>query len=375
VDLDPVTVTTAEQNWLARSTGAGVVWAHDFTSDPGAVAKYLFLNTAANSNAANLTTLDTTDGILGGGCLKERVPAGQRQNNAWERPFSAFPGDRGYVGSDVREYKTILTQDCSNNTYYYRRGLYGHTDYAASTKNASAPTTQWEWKTHSGSLYIQFRCKISASYFSQSLVANEGRGKFLYIDLTGGGAGELTLVAPYGATYWGNPASTLNKRYSAYTNWGYGFLYTGDGKHQPGGAWDTTCLYGSAVNTCWEFPVDQWFTMLLHIVPGHQNAGADSSTSWMAGAANKDTQVIVYAHRQGETGYTKITEQLAFPWWWNATYESGAGYGVGPAAFNAFNIRPYMGASNQVSEVEWTRKWDQIIFSTQPIACPNDGVG
>src|SRR5215831_16809988 len=109
----------------------------------------------------------TEDSITGGASLEFNVPAGMHCNHSWPRPFSAFPGDIGYVSGP--DYGSTA------NWYQWRRGFYGNADYHAGSPGAFDGTD----------FYIQVRLKFSPSFF---LGDNPNPpGKVAFIDIAGGG--------------------------------------------------------------------------------------------------------------------------------------------------------------------------------------------
>jgi hypothetical protein len=388
----------AAADWAARSTGPGVVWAIDFSQSPGAVEKFLL---RAASTPASWTALDTTEGIQRGGALKQFCGAGARNSHKWPRPFSPFPADSTHglpadigftrgIGGNSAGVQWPYTGERPEATDYmkWRHGLYGHSAYWNTTREWS-DSTPWEWIQKPGStsrdFYLQVRTKISASLFNiGNLIANNHRGKHVYIDLCGGGNGELVSFSPAEHT----SGSYVSHRSRFYTNFnGYDLEeMIGSGRAQPGSPYEGTCSFGNASpNGCWTMPENEWFTLLFHVVPGRQNTVMGTyqynPREGYLQAANRDTGVEIWAHRKGESGYTLIHRRLnsgandAYAWYFSATAEDHYNQTDGPKGFNEFEINAYMGSNNAPSEMAWTRWYDQIVFSHQFIPCPDDGEG
>jgi hypothetical protein len=403
---------SAENDWLLRSTGTGVVWAVDFSEGTNDYNKFLIPSTTrmTSPNTGDVTQ-DSVEGIRGPGALRMHCNAGSSIQSAWIRPFVAFPAGTGtYTGlgySYARPWTTPVDRGylnglstgnpgagstawnlngqyvdqgttANNNWWLYRHGLHGHADYWADTRDGSgrgrADSSQWTWAQPPGKtaadFYIQMRCKISASFFNPAAFTPR-RTKHFYIDLMGGSDQEVINVTP--------AESGLERRLHVYTYRSGVHLseFKNSSLVETGGSATTsgTCTLTSGAGTCWEYPIDTWFTLLFHITPGHHNPGMSQyypGTTYAA-AVYKDTGVEVWAHREGETGYTKLFGMMDLAWFFNANSESMA-YG-GPWAFNCLSINGYVGSNNPVSSIAWDRWYDQIIFSHSMIPCPADGKG
>lgn len=394
------TVRGAAADWAVRSGGAGVVWALDFAESPGAIEKFIL---RSNATPANWTALDPSEGIQGRGAMRQYCAAGARNGHKWPRPFSPFPADSRFslpadpgftkgIGGNAAGVQWPYSGERPDATDYlkWRYGLHGHSAYWNTAREYSA-TTPWEWVRKDGSstrdFYVQVRTKISASLFNiNNLIANNHRGKHVYIDLCGGGAGELVSFSP--AEHTSGSYVSHRTRFYTYFN---GFdleAMRNSTNAQPGSQWASTCNANQAVRgACWEMPEDEWFTLLFHVIPGRQNTNMAASqyNPWLPypSAPNRDTGIEIWAHRKGEPGYTLIHRRVesspgandAYAWYYSAVTESNYNGTYGPLGFNEFEINAYMGSNNDPSEMDWTRWYDQIIFSHEPIACPNDGEG
>lgn len=395
-------ITSAAQDWQARSTASGVIKAIDF-GETGAAAIEKFI-LRSPSTPASWTQWDGTEGIRRQGAMRQYCGAGASNGHKWPLPFSPFPASSGSWGSlpaDIGFTRGIGgnsggvqwpysgQQPNATNYHYWRYGLHGHSDYWNTTREY-ASTTPWEWIQKPGystrDFYVQVRTKISASLFNiNNLIANNHRGKHVYIDLCGGGAGELVSFSPAEHTS-GSYVSHRSRFYTYFNGYDLEAMRGGSNYVQPGSQWAATCLANNAAaGQCWDMPEDEWFTLLFHVIPGRQNLdmAAPQYNPWLgyATAAYKDTGLEVWAHRKGESGYTLIHQRVdsggndAYAWYFSAVTESNYNGTYGPRGFNEFEINAYMGSSNSASEMEWTRWYDQIIISHEFIACPNDGEG
>jgi hypothetical protein len=336
----------ANADWIARSTGPGVQWAQRFTTSTDVATWYVYDPTLPGNPQTNVCRLNPSDGIMGNGCLEFYTPAGQHCNTQWCRPFNPFPGDQGYQSGNPG----MPNQPANWNNAWssWRYGLYGNQDYHDGSAN---------WL--GTDFYIQFRYKVSASAFSDPL--NPNLGKLAFVDLCGGGDQELVLQSPI----WSSP------RYWMYTNFGSrnnSDLGSTQGEsspesYQPGGAYAGTCVSGAM--TCWSWPAEEWVTVLLHVIPGHNSAvgGGDSAATPISKPANyHDFGIEVWVARAGAKSYTLIWQKLNYVW----VYGSQTAPNV--AAFNRFTPTAYMNGA--LAHSDWYRRFDQIIFSKQPVACP-----
>lgn len=336
----------AEADWISRSTGPGVKWAHDFR-DPSEFSRFAYF---LPGQSQAMLQHSTADGIGSGACVEFNVPAGAHCNHSWLRPFSAFPGDIGYAGGP--------SYGSSSDWYKWRQGFYGHRDYHASSPGAFVGTD----------FYLQMRLKFSRSYFS----SKNPPGKLFYIDIAGGGNQEIIVQGPIGPGL-----------YAMYTNFGrahsnplgqpqgdrtaYSTVYPTT-IMQPGAAYNDTCRYEThnAAN-CWTYPVEEWVTILIHVIPGHHsgtNGSINTADLYGSPGANKDTGIEVWGARQGQTTYTKIWDKRDYVWNYGAT---SAIYGD---QFG-FNMLVYSAYKNGVVAGDaWWCRLGQVIFATQPIPCP-----
>jgi len=104
----------ANSDWMTRSTGPGVVWAHDFSTD-AEVNQFRYVGGRGNDpNATDPRTAyvrhNPSDGIpgTGGACLEIYRPAGSTDPGAWWRPFSAIrANDNGKSTDDPGANGTV----------------------------------------------------------------------------------------------------------------------------------------------------------------------------------------------------------------------------------------------------------------------------
>lgn len=332
-------------DWNTRIGTAGVQWYHGFTSDTE-VSRWRVAG-AGEGDGSALVYRRTDDGVGYGGCLEVLTPAGTHTNSAWIRPFPAFSGDPGYTGeSDPVNW--------GSNWYQYRRGLYGHSDYHATGNFVGQD------------FYIQFRCKRSSS---ASNAANPVAGKWLYIDLAGGSDQEL-IVQHF--------RSSPFRMYTAFGNQANSSLLepqdSGSGPYsaaQPGGVYTmcTSPSFGGSYDciNCWCEPSDRWITYLIHFIPGRHWDYSGTIAAAIANPSLATTGIQVWKNDPATDPvgtYVKIWDKTNYVWHYGATSPIyGDQYG-----FNVLTASAFMNGVN--SGVEWSRRFAQVIFSTQFIPCP-----
>lgn len=362
---------TAEADWIARSTGAGVVWAHDFRS-PAEVDQFRWQGAIGNvpilANSDGNCRHITTDGITGGGCLEINIPTGGVSRAGWWRPMSAIrAGDNGKSTDDAAVGGTLPRRAWNsantNQNYSFRTGYYGHSDY-----HAQYPTWQSQSNVWDGTdFYLQFRVKIPASRWAPEYPYNP-YGKLMFIDVTGETSdGEIVIQSSdAGQGYWYKTSPF--RMYTSRGSLPNSFISDPQGAPQgatlqPKSPWASTCLIGQPTNVvdkCWEWPADEWVTVLIHVIPGHNNPGMayeSNLNNW----PNKDFGIQVWVARLGQTSYTKLFEKFNLAWWFAADLHP-------LGSFNSICPSGYM--NNVAAIAGWFHRYDQIIFSQQFIPCP-----
>jgi hypothetical protein len=360
VNVSCVSPADVESDWLARSKGPGVVWAHDFRYQEE-LSNFLKLGGDLTPEyPAGLMPQRVAAGIGGGHCLKftnfgttlakdirptdtqielvdatdfpdpqngrfpyrvvlqvEKVvdkQSNRRENlqvtakngrvltvqratrksseamawtagtaigwdceGQWARPMSAFrSGSNGLPyndpaaggGTPHRTYAVKAGSDATSALWNFREGYWGHRDY-----HTKYPTWLGNSKPWNGDdFYIQFRVKIDRQRFTPD---NDAGGKLFFLHATGGGPTQLV-----GKMFPKRDANKSASEFGMFTNYGNGLVGQsiltdpqGGGKGanlQPGSSFDG-CLAGANQLDCWEWPVDEWVTVLLRVKPGHHN--------------------------------------------------------------------------------------------------------
>jgi hypothetical protein len=363
-DASDCTQSDAQKDWLRRSTGSGVVWAHDFAT-AAEVNQFRWAGGYGNDPDATqqisrYVTWNPDDGIPGtaGRCLQILRPAGATDPGQWVRPFSALrAGDNGLSNADPGAGGQIAPLPFKPNeagvTDRWINGGYANADYHTGGPGAD------DYTYDGTDFYLQMRAKISRSRWQGGNQAFDG--KFCVYQVTGK-VSAFDLVQH-------NTASGVYKIYTAFgspgpreflfipqsSTPGYGTSY------QPGGKYSKSCVYtGNAPGpdyyegrkrSCWLYPADSWFTVLVHVIPGHVTA-----EDW--GTADWGIQIWVAPH--GEKTYTLVYDVPNYQFFY---YPAGILRG-----WNAIILNSYFNHQNM--PLAFTQSYTQIIFSQQFIECP-----
>lgn len=341
-------------DWTARSTASNVVWAQRFTSDTD-VSKFIVHGaTALSAIVPAYKYCDTADGILGDGCLVQLTPASDTNagKGSWVRPFSPISG------VDVNNAGVATISDFSQ---IQDDGVWGDSalgGYFAKTAGAKVIGTEF---------WLQYRAKISANRLNNNIP----RGKNINISVNNIGTPHQEIVADYETAYGGwlsyytNGGNAWNssiydpQRASASTN----------DQIQNQSPWSGTCIIGNepgSVNNCWRPPLEEWFTVMFHVIPGDQYVTTTSPTD----ASNPKNQTIeIYVAQKGDTSWTLIYSKTDLQFEFETTQ---------PFGYNCVQFVDFNGGPSQVSSPEeYWHKFDQIILfsgSTQP-SVPLDSYG
>lgn len=340
--------SSALADWLARSTGAGVVWAHNFDTVTE-VNNFRWQGGIGNvpvlANSDGNTRWVSNDGFAGGGCLELNIPSGGVCSSGWQRPFSPLLGTGNGRGVDDPGNGGTITRRAWNPNNPGQAEAWQNGFYAAAANFAS----QGGAAAFDGSdFYIQFRVKQSANR------ANGGNppGKLAFLGRTQYTPNNEIVIQ-----------SNSGLRYSMYTNFGArsnSSLY----EPQDGGSGPYSSLQpGSqfaSPPTYWNWPLDEWVTVLIRVVCGRHTAGDAPNVA----TGFKETGITVWVARAGATTYTKIWDKADYV----ITY--GSGSDRLPWGWNAFIPSGYMNGVAAAAGAGWTQRFTQIVFSRSNIPCP-----
>jgi hypothetical protein len=266
--------------------------------------------------------------------------------------------------------------DNGNPITLWRGGMYTNNAYnpnygGASVTSPGAPANEFDGNT----FYLQFRTKIQSSRWT----AGNPDGKLAYISTTkkGNPSQELIITSANVWPWWTGATTNI---YNMYTNNGNQFNSElrdpqtgGNGAQiQPSGIYPATCVVGNATTArCWMWPKDTWVTILIRVIPGKQTTNHSLNDP---AAAN--TGVTVWtdwndATQRRQNSFIKIWEKLDYIWEFGGAVSPAYPDDL-PEGFSGFTASGFMnsGAQGTSSVVGWYQRYDQIIFSQQPIACP-----
>jgi hypothetical protein len=340
--------SNANSDWLARSTGAGVVWAHNFDAATE-VDNFRWQGGIGNvpvlANSDGNTRWVSSDGFAGGGCLEINIPGGGLSAAGWIRPFSPLlAGGNGKAANDPGDGGAITRRTWNPNSTgqaeAWVNGFYANpADFA--TQGGAAAFDGSEF-------YIQFRVKVSGN---RANPANPP-GKLAFIARTRYTPNNEIVIQ-----------SLTNPRYSMYTNFGSrsnSFLFEpqdgGSGPHsslQPGSEFATPPTY-------WNWPLDEWVTVQVRVTCGRHSPGDSPNMA----TGFRETGITVWVARAGATSYTKIWDKQ------NYVITYGSGSDILPWGWNAFIPSGFMNSVPAAAGAGWTHRFTQVIFSRQFVNCP-----
>lgn len=412
---------TAAEDWLLRSTGPGVIWAHRFSSEtdgslywaqngnnPG--AEYGSASTGAHFGYLGTTPINgrSDGGIIGDGCMEFYIPGGQGTpvSGGWRRPLAPVRADSGTSGrlpyaADTNNPGLDFLPFDAAYSFYARDpngrfgncpgGYFTHPSYWAARRSytlggASHPEIVSDPEKVTEGIYLQYRVKFPT--------LPNGDNRLDYTDFWG----KLVMFSNMGVSNANNeiitnvmPQAGYNNRFFMYNTTGGVPLYSPvNGSSvgtiaQPGGDYDATCRLDSSGSgssgACWVWPKDEWVTVLMQVVPGRNN----TNQSYLTSPQFPETAIRVWVARAGATSYTKIWDkadygmnyQLGSYPFSDFTYATGgnnplagtaAPYGYNAVRFDTY-ANPGQALAKEYSKGIWVLH-DQIICSTRFIPCP-----
>ena len=381
---------SAEADWIARSTGPGVVWAHDF--------RYKAELDAFNDRGATGTAAwNTTDGFGNGKCIDMVIPAGGQAVGSWWRPFSRIAaGNNGLPNDDPGANGTVPLRndwtftagvDSSNPGSSWQGGIYCNNAYNPNFGGQSVLNPALGANMFDGSdFYIQLRVKIPAVRWTDS-INNSIDGKLFFVSsMRKSNPNQELVIQSQGIWPWDPATPATTNIYRMYTNNGNQFnsFLTSDNvggtgsNIQPGGLYPQ-CTIGNGTNAKgWYWPKDQWVTLLIHVTPGHQVVDTNTNT-FTTSAANsgcRDTGIQVFTDwnsdtKQRQTTYLKIWDKPNYVWQFgganSAAYPDDSAEGFSGLILSGFMNAGAQGAN---AGAGWYQRFTQVIFSKQSIPCP-----
>lgn len=317
----PIIANAGLSDWNARSTAAGVVQHTRFAS-----ATPVTTYTHPDSMAGNVSW-NPSGGILGDGGLRIAVnPSDQANSGNWRIPLNAAwttgggqsqgfgTGVDWYVQYRVKLGPNRLTPSVAGGGFKIH--ILGGYFFASPGSSNSDINCECVWSNDEwGGGPIAYNHDYQGNF--QIFQPTDGNGNIRQQNVIDHGSG----VTPDA------------NRYCIY-NGGSGFLSPG----------------------CWFFHEQEWFTVYQRVNNasfGNSNPAGNIYQGWVA--------------RAGETSYTQL-------WDFSGVYTNGDASDPGqpddaPNGQQALWLLPYDTGRTSSSVTTW-HEYDQVIVSTQPIACP-----
>ncbi|MCC7182302.1 MAG: hypothetical protein IT509_01865 [Rhodocyclaceae bacterium] len=335
----PCSTPSAAADWLARISGSGVVWHHNFDSKAEVDAfrwtgGYRGGNDpqAVGDADARYVEWIPSGGADGGGYMQLTRNSPGMDGNYWWRPFSPLTGASNGRGQDDPAAGGTL-----------QLGTYVATDGSAHGLNwgqSSNPKPGWyghpsdQNSFYDGhDFYVQVRVMTDPR---RTTPGNISVGKFTSFTTTNDSYTVQELVT-YGGYWEGSQSVGMPNIHNVYQGYNYTPLaQVSTGTRNP-------------VSPKWAYS-GGWDTLLYHVVPGRNGVN--------------ETRFEVWAAHPGETTYTKI---------WDATYPAhydGGANSVGSIARPGWNAMLCWIYHNGANMSPFWQRFDQIIFSKQFVPCP-----
>jgi hypothetical protein len=338
VDLSDATpVADKLQDWINRSTGPGVVWAHRFNDDSA-----MYFGTRYEQSTGvwhykdnqftpppneSYTWRNPNDGIMEDGCLELFCPAGTTPNCVWGRPLApliaeqgqgvlshlSYPKDINNAGLYESSFQQFFSQNVSQHSKLntFRGANFGNAAYRAewgdgeriwSEFGLQPSATRWyrehkEW-VHSGRFWMQLRMKLSPSKLSrferasklmwpmERSMSNTDQAAVVMTTRAGGTTNSPT-TQPNGTYKW--PTGTnIYRAQGAFDLEADMFPYDQPRRaiHEDfslGGCNRTSAgtLPDNVDDVCWGYPSDEWFTVMWSFDMGTDTPENKINPRWL----------------------------------------------------------------------------------------------
>lgn len=300
---------TPLQDWINRSTAAGVVQAIRFDQS-SAVSSWTHPD-----GQTSLVTRNASGGIIGDGSLKIAQPTSLLGNGGqWRIPMNtAWTSTTQGIGSTVfyAQYRIKL----GTNRLTPSTGGGGFKQHIMGGYRFDSPGSSSSHSDHETVLTNYNWRGIPALYVADALgnttefESDNGTGQIILQNAIDNGAG----------------ISDPDLRYCRYKG--------SDPGHSPG---------------CWAYVEQQWNTWYYRVKYVDY------------GGPGTGNEIDCYVARYGEPSYTQLWQQRNFTIGVDSTYTGGP---------NGFWFLPY-DTGRTGSSVDTDHEYDQLILSTAPIACP-----
>lgn len=268
----------------AGLTGYRIAVKHEDNKNSPSLYERMYV-TAKSGNTLTVMRDVNSDGSLMAHAAGSRV--GYDSEGRWSRPLACFksPGN-GRLTDDLadggivtkHDWDAVTGSDPGVKLDRFNEGYYTHVDYKnkwpTTLPNGGGAVNPW-WD--GDEFYLQYAMKISANRYLQG---NEARATKTFFLWNCAESGYAQLVGSSDAS---SPAQgEMTSRWWWFH--AYGDARGGEcaqltspqgGKngstYQPGSPGAAQCIRGSGndLSGCWQWPVDKWVTVLLHMKCGH----------------------------------------------------------------------------------------------------------
>lgn len=338
-------------DWNSRTSAAGVIWAQRFTSQSD-------VNRGVSGGGHSSQQFVANDGIIGDGCLSQVVPANQGIGGRWHRPMGPLPGDINEPGFAVGPSVSNYPDGCGGlqNPYIGNRA-YWNTPHGNPLRTGTFFNDEF---------YFQYRLKFSPG----RLGSNQPGGKLVMFETNWTNpTQELVMTAKKNAT----PTSAV----SCYTHQG-GFGanlgnpqgsggFGSNDQQQPTGF--PSCTFNNP-GSCFNYVENQWMTFLVRWKAGLNAVSTSVPPTDPINNPARNSQVTIWGALAGQRNYTLIHDKSDYVF----HYQNDAMYntsGLHAYGLNWVGLDFYTGGNSFIpSPTGFYHRFDQLIFSTQPIACP-----
>jgi len=368
-------IPSAQADYNARIGAAGVLWAHRFQNEATDIVGYQ----GGGSYDSSIQQFVAGGGIIpGDGAFQQNYFANSNWGGAswrWNRCLQPMVGDINQPGLPTRPKVTSSVSVNQANAYVM------HPDYQTAH---GTPLRTGQFLA--SEIYLQMWMMISPGRLSN----NWAQGKYWLLEINYDSTDpELVFFIQNGSgrripqfyTNKGSGFNTMLRNPQESGGGGVSSIAQPNSNYQiPSGpyagqlAGNVCNLNNGVTNACWVFPEGEWMSWLYHFKPGHQ-AGSTSSIGDSANNGSRDTQfeawVATATDIKAGRGYTLIHSKNDYVWHYDDAAVYNAQGALQAYGLNWFCLNHFTGGNQwSIDPINWWHRWDQIICSTQPIACP-----
>lgn len=336
--------TTAEADWIRRTSVPGVVWFHDFRN-PAEITQFAW---SAGFGGGNDPTMESPEVNAGtevlhqaadgptGFCLEALHPVGPEPRTTWWRPLSPMSIGNGRGEPDPGDGLPLQSWEPTrrgSQTTGWSNGFYGHPGHG----------------TFDGrDIYLQVRVKMDPRRISGGNEAH-AVGKAVWLTLCSRSLTDQEHVF-YSYGNGGNQGPGRNYLRCYVKEGGRGGFSPLNTYNNPGGRIQP----GSELAEDWSYS-GGWDCLLIHVRMGLQDVASGPDAMRLEVWAATEPAIL-----NGD-GYSKIWDQ-EYPLL-DFQGENPSRYGLQALLLSSFNN------GNSFAQDFWHR-YTQVIFSRQPIPCP-----